>query len=63
MSFVVKLMIVGWATTLGMIAVCALNESGKLFSIRKRMASWLDPSLAEDAPVNASEVPGTVQAD
>jgi len=63
MSFVVKLMILGWASTLGMIAVCALNESGKLFSIRKRIAAWLEPSPSEDARVNGSEVTGTVQAD
>lgn len=44
MSLVVKLMIGGWITTLTMIGVCALNESGKLLKIRKRMAIWLDSS-------------------
>jgi hypothetical protein len=44
MSFVLKLMIGGWATTLAMIGVCALNESGKLFNLRKRIASWIQPA-------------------
>jgi hypothetical protein len=49
MSLVMKLMIGGWATTLAMIGVCALNESGKLFKIRKRIASWLEPSDATNS--------------
>jgi hypothetical protein len=61
MSFVVKLMIVGWGTTLGMIAVCALKESGKLLGIRKRIAAWLHPSRA--VRVEESEIPDTVRAD
>jgi hypothetical protein len=43
MSLVIKLMIGGWATTLAMIGICALNESGKLSSLRRRIASWLQP--------------------
>jgi hypothetical protein len=46
MSLVVKFMIGGWATTLAMIGFCALNESGKLFNLRKRIARWLQPSDA-----------------
>jgi hypothetical protein len=41
MSIIVKLMIGGWATTLAMIGYCALNESGKLFNLRNRIASLL----------------------
>ena len=44
MSLVVKLMIGGWTTTLLMIGVCALNESGKLNNLRRRIALWLEPS-------------------
>ncbi|HTS56049.1 MAG TPA: hypothetical protein VMH03_00790 [Terriglobales bacterium] len=44
MSFVSKLMIGGWITTLAMIGVCALNESGKLLEIGRRMVSWLETS-------------------
>jgi hypothetical protein len=44
MPLFVKLMIGGWTGTLAMIAFCALNESGKLLNIRKRLASWLEPS-------------------
>ena len=47
MSIVVKLMIGGWITTLTMIGVCALHESGRLLKIRKRMAMWLDSSPYE----------------
>jgi len=46
MSFFMKLMIAGWATTFAMIGVCALHESGKLLSIRRRLASWLERSAA-----------------
>jgi len=44
MSIIVKLMIGGWATTVAMIGCCALNESGRLFNLRKRIASLLEPS-------------------
>jgi hypothetical protein len=63
MSLVVKLMIGGWATTLAMIAVCALNESGKLFNISKRIASWMQPSHTTSARSEEKEYPDTVQAD
>jgi hypothetical protein len=63
MSLVVKLMIGGWATTLVMIGVCALNQSGKLFKIRKHVASWLEPSDARNLRTEESEYPGTAQAD
>jgi len=63
MSFVVKLMIGGWATTLVMIGVCALNESGKLFNIRKRIASWVQPLDAKNARTGESEHQVTAQAD
>jgi len=63
MSFVVKLMVGGWATTLAMIGICALNQSGKLFNLRKRIASWVQPSDARNVPAKGNEYPGTVQAD
>jgi len=63
MSFIAKLMIGGWATTLGMIAVCALNESGKLSVMRKRIASWVQPSDATNLRMRQSEHASTAQAD
>jgi len=63
MSIVVKLMIGGWVTTLAMIGVCALNESGKLLNLRKRIASWVRPSDLCHARTEESEYPGTVEAD
>jgi hypothetical protein len=46
MSLIVKLIIFGWMATFAMIGGCALYESGKLLSIRKRIASWLAPSAS-----------------
>jgi hypothetical protein len=63
MSLVVKLMIFGWATTLAMIGVCALNQSGKLFNLRKGIASWVESSDARNARVEEGEYPGTAQAE
>jgi hypothetical protein len=50
MSIIVMLMIGGWSATLSMIAVCALNESGKLRQIRRHTALWIDSSLRAAAP-------------
>jgi len=58
MSFVVKLMIAGWTSTLGMIAVCALHDSGRLFSVRKRIASSLEVWRVEKVRVKEGKVPG-----
>ena len=63
MSFVVKLMIGGWITTLTMIGVCALHESGRLFNLRKRLASWMEPSAARTVRAKENEYPDAVQAD
>jgi len=63
MSIVVKLIIGGWATTAAMIGVCALNESGKLLNLRKRISSWVRPSDLSHARTEESEYPGTVEAD
>jgi len=46
-----------------MIGVCALNESGKLFNIRKRIASWVQPLDAKNARTGESEHQVTAQAD
>ena len=54
MSFVVKLMIGGWTTTLAMIGFCALNESGKLLKIRERIAQWLESSASLVRPARES---------
>ena len=63
MSFVLKLMIGGWAATLAMITVCALNESGRLFRVRKRITSWVQPSDARYDRTEKGPYPGTVQTD
>ena len=44
MSLFFKLMVGGWTTAAAMLGLCALNASGKLDMIRKRVASWLEPS-------------------
>jgi hypothetical protein len=60
MSLVVKLMIGGWTGTLVMIGFCALNESGKLFPIRKRLASWLEPATPN---LEKTVYPSALEAD
>jgi len=57
MSVVMMLMIGGWAATFSLVGICALNESGKLHRIRRRLALWLDASLAEEARVSARPLP------
>jgi hypothetical protein len=52
MSLIAKLIIGGWATTLAMVGVCALSQSGQLLGIRKRIASWLE---ASSGPIEANE--------
>jgi hypothetical protein len=47
MSLVVKLIISGWLTTFATIGFCALNESGTLRNIGKRMALWLETSAPD----------------
>jgi hypothetical protein len=42
MSFVLKVIISGWLTAFAMIGFCALNESGMLVNIQKRIALWLE---------------------
>ncbi len=44
MSLFAKLMIGGWTSAIAMSGFCALDASGKLIRVRRRMASWLDPS-------------------
>jgi len=45
MSLVVKLIIGGWATWFALIGFYALDESGKLLKIRRRIALLLEPGL------------------
>jgi len=59
-SLVLKLMIAGWVATLAMIAVCALNESGKLFNLRKRIAWWVQPFDPTSVGTGKSKHQGTV---
>jgi hypothetical protein len=40
----VKLMIGGWSTWCALIGFYALDESGKLLKIRRRIALWLEPT-------------------
>lgn len=47
MSLVVMLMIGGWVATLSVIGFCALNESGKLLKMHKRMGLWLETSAPQ----------------
>jgi hypothetical protein len=44
MSIVVKLIIGGWSTWFALIAFYALDESGKLLRVRRRIALWLEPT-------------------
>lgn len=50
MSLVLILMIGGWSATVLMIGVCALNEAGKLRTIRRRVALWLLETSAAQIP-------------
>jgi hypothetical protein len=47
MSSFFILMIAGWSATAAMIALCALNESGKLRKTRQRTAEWLEEGSAD----------------
>lgn len=42
MSLVAELLIFGWTTTLTMIGLCALSESGELLRIHRRIGRWLE---------------------
>jgi len=44
MSLMWKLIIGGWSTTFAMIGFYALQESGRLLDLRRRIARWLEPS-------------------
>ena len=57
MSVVTILMIGGWAATFSLVGTCALNEAGKLNRIRRRLALWLDASLADEGPASARTLP------
>jgi hypothetical protein len=52
MSIVIMLMIGGWITTLSMVCVCGLKESGKLLRMRQRMAARLDSSVVASVPAS-----------
>jgi hypothetical protein len=44
MSLVVKLIIGGWSAWFALIAFYALDESGKVLRVRRRIALWLEPT-------------------
>ena len=46
MSLFVKLMIGGWSSAIAMIGYFALEESGVLLQIRRRVALWLETEQA-----------------
>ena len=48
MSRFVMLMIGGWASTFAMVGFYALSESGKLLTIRKRIALWLETDYTHE---------------
>lgn len=50
MSFMLKMIICAWGTVLAMVAICALNESGRLLEIHERLGRWLR-SLAPESVV------------
>jgi hypothetical protein len=55
MSLVVILMIGGWSATVLMIGVCALNEAGKLRTIRRCVALWLLETSAAASVIEPGE--------
>jgi hypothetical protein len=52
MSWMLKLIIGGWVTTLAIIAYCALDEYRERLEIRRTIASWL---IASSPVVRPSE--------
>jgi hypothetical protein len=42
MSIVLTLIVCGWGTTFVMVGFCALNESGMLLRIHRRLGLWLE---------------------
>jgi len=57
---IVEMMVGGWLVTLGMIGLCALNESGKLLVIHRQIGRWLE-TLA--SPVNTTPKKGAAGPD
>jgi len=41
MSVVIKLLVGGWIVEGALVALCALNQSGGLIKIHKRVGEWL----------------------
>lgn len=62
MFLVNVLMVGGWVVTLSMIGLCALNESGKMLKIRRRLALWLDASAVASARAHQNLAGGIVDA-
>jgi hypothetical protein len=51
MSLFVKLMIAGWSSAIAMIGYFALEESGVLLQIRRRVLLWLETEHAPEESV------------
>jgi len=50
MSLMWELIIGGWSATFAMIGFYALQESGRLLDLRRRIARWLEPSVEVRMP-------------
>jgi hypothetical protein len=42
MTVVTKLIIGGWISEIGLVCIFALNESGKLLKMHRRLGQWLE---------------------
>jgi hypothetical protein len=56
MSLFAILMIAGWVGAIAMIGGFALSESGKLLTIRQRIAAWWETSTAPVADESGDRV-------
>jgi hypothetical protein len=56
MSVVMKLLVVGWMMESALIGLCALNQSGGLIKIHKRIGEWLESGAP--APMGAADEEG-----
>jgi hypothetical protein len=62
MSLFAKIMICGWTTTMVMVALFALNESGVLLKAHRRLGEWLETLVpAENRPgwTSSNEIEGS----
>jgi len=55
MSLMWELIIGGWSATFAMIGFYALQESGRLLDLRRRIARWLEPSASPEVRMPEGE--------